>query len=128
MITVNCFTAADSIIIPVQPSYLSIMGLQLLIQTIGKIKRQLNHKLCIEGILITMYDGRTNFAKNISTAVKEAYGTNVKIYDTYIPSSVKAGESSSEGKSLFSYAPKSKIARAYDEFIDEFTGGNKNGK
>lgn len=120
MITVNCFTAADSIIIPAQASYLSVMGLQLLIKTIGKIKRQLNHRLNIEGILITMYDGRTNFAKSISSAVKEAYGANVMIYDTYIPTSVRAGESSSQGMSLFSYAPKAKITAAYDSFINEF--------
>ncbi len=124
MITVNCFTAADSIIIPAQASYLSVMGLQLLIKTIGKIKRQLNHKLSIEGILITMYDGRTNFAKSITSAVKEAYGADVRIYDTYIPTSVKAGESSSQGISLFSYAPKSKIALAYDNFVNEI-GGNE---
>lgn len=125
MITVNCFTAADSIIIPAQASYLSVMGLQLLIKTIGRIRRQLNHKLNIEGILITMYDGRTNFAKSVSTAVREAYGSDVKIYDTYIPSSVRAGESSSQGKSLYSYAPKSKIALAYDKFVNEFSGGNE---
>lgn len=126
MLTVNCFTAADSVIIPVQASYLSVMGLQLLIKTIGKIKRQLNPKLSIEGLLITMYDGRTNFAKSISTALQAAYGANVRIYDTYIPTSVKAAESSAEGKSIFAYAPKAKLATAYNEFVDDFVGGNNN--
>lgn len=128
MITVNCFTAADSVIIPVQASYLSVMGLQLLIKTIGKIKRQLNPRLSIEGLLITMYDGRTNFARSISTALQDAYGANVRIYDTYIPSSIKAVESSAEGKSILTYAPKSKLALAYNDFLTDFIwGGNDNG-
>ena len=77
MITINAFACADSILIPVQAAYLPVKGLQQLIQSIGKVKRQINPKLAIEGILITMVDNRTNYAKDVMALLKEAYGTKV---------------------------------------------------
>lgn len=76
MITINAFASADSILIPVQAAYLPVKGLEQLIKTIGKVKRQINPKLEIEGILLTMVDNRTNYAKDISALVVENYGSS----------------------------------------------------
>jgi len=78
MITINAFSCADSIWIPVQAAYLPVKGLQQLIKTIGKVKRQINSKLSIEGILLTRVDSRTNYAKDISAMLRENYGSKVK--------------------------------------------------
>ncbi len=78
MITINALACADSILIPVQAAYLPVKGLQQLIKTVGKVKRQINPKLEIEGILLTMVDSRTNYAKDISAMLKEAYGSRVQ--------------------------------------------------
>ena len=85
MITINVFTCADSILIPVQAAYLPIKGLEQLIKTIGKVKRQINQKLEIEGILLTMVDNRTNYAKDISNLLIENYGSKVHIFENSIP-------------------------------------------
>ena len=85
MITINAFASADSILIPVQAAYLPVKGLEQLIKTIGKVKRQINPKLEIEGILLTMVDNRTNYAKDISSLVVENYGSKVRIFENSIP-------------------------------------------
>ena len=85
MITINAFASADSILIPVQAAYLPVKGLEQLIKTIGKVKRQINPKLEIEGILLTMVDNRTNYAKDISALVVENYGSKVRIFENSIP-------------------------------------------
>lgn len=92
MITINAFSCADSILIPVQAAYLPVKGLQQLIKTIGKVKRQINPKLEIEGILLTMVDNRTNYAKDISAMLQEAYGSKIRIFANNIPISVRAAE------------------------------------
>ena len=89
MITINAFACADSILIPVQAAYLPVKGLQQLIKTIGKVKRQINPKLEIEGVLLTMVDSRTNYARDISAMLKEAYGSRVKVFTNIIPISVR---------------------------------------
>ena len=96
MITINALAAADSILIPVQAAYLPVKGLEQLIKTIGKVKRQINPKLEIEGILLTMVDSRTNFARDISNLLIENYGNRVKIFKNSIPMSVRAAEISAE--------------------------------
>lgn len=113
MITINAFSCADSILIPVQAAYLPVKGLQQLIKTIGKVKRQINPKLSIEGILLTMVDSRTNYAKDISAMLRESYGSKVKIFANNIPISVRAAEISAEGVSIFEHDPKGKVALAY---------------
>ena len=85
MITINAFASADGILIPVQAAYLPVKGLEQLIKTIGKVKRQINPKLEIEGILLTMVDNRTNYAKDISALVVENYGSKVRIFENSIP-------------------------------------------
>ena len=104
MLTVNALAAADNVLIPVQAAYLPAKGLEQLLGTINKVKRQINPKLRIEGILLTMVDSRTNYSKDIS---------NLKVYKTDIPRSVRAEEISAEGTSIFKHDPKGKVAEAY---------------
>lgn len=122
MITVNALSSADSVIIPVQAQFLSAMGMQQLVQTIAKVKRQINPHLKIDGVLFTLVDGRTNLAKSTQDAIKFAYGKNVKIFNTNIPIAIKAAETSSKGKSIYTYAPKSTVAQAYEELTKEVLG------
>lgn len=85
MLTVNTLAAADSVLIPVQAQYLSAKGLEQLLQTINKVRKQINPKLKIDGILLTMVDNRTNDAREISTVLRETYGTKLKVFDSSIP-------------------------------------------
>ena len=113
MLTVNALAASDNVIIPVQAQYLSAKGLEQLLQTINKVRRQINPKLKIEGILLTMVDSRTNYARDISALIRDTYGTKLKVYKSDIPRSVRAEEISAEGKSIFEHDPNGKVADAY---------------
>lgn len=106
MITINAFACADSILIPVQVAYLPVKGLEQLIKTIGKVKRQINPKLEVEGILLTMVDNRTNYARDITALLIETYGSRVRIFENSIPMSVRAAETSAEGVSIYSMTRK----------------------
>lgn len=119
MLTINALAAADRIIIPVQAHYLSAKGLEQLLQTIAKVRRQMNPKLKIDGILMTMVDGRTNNAKEITTLIRETYGGKIKVFETAIPHSVRAAEASLTGKSIFEYDPGGKVAQAYRALTKE---------
>ena len=119
MITINALACADSVIIPVQVAYLSIKGLEQLVKTIGKVKRQINPKLEIEGILMTMVDNRTNYAKDISSLLMETYGEKVRIFENTIPMSVRAAEVSAVGVSIYKHDPKGKAAAAYEGLTGE---------
>lgn len=119
MLTVNALAAADTTLIPVQANYLSAKGLEQLLQTINKVKRQINPKLRIEGILLTMVDSRTNYAKEISSLIRDTYGGHIKVFNTEISRSVRAAEISSEGKSIFLHDPKGKVAEAYQKLTKE---------
>lgn len=119
MLTVNALAAADSVIIPVQAQYLPAKGLEQLLQTINKVRKQINPKLQIDGILLTMVDSRTNFAKDISTLLRDTYGGKIKVFATDIPHSVRAAEISAEGKSIFAHDPKGKVAESYRELTKE---------
>lgn len=125
MITVNALAAADSVIIPVQAQYLSAKGMTQLIQTIHKVKRQINPQLKIDGVLFTLVDGRTNLAKSTKDAVRFAYGKNIKIFNTNIPIAIKAAETSTKGKSIYTYAPNSTVAQAYRELTKEVLDGEQ---
>lgn len=119
MLTINALAAADSVIVPVQADYLPAKGLEQLLQTIGKVRKQINPKLEIDGILLTMVDGRTNFAKDISALVRETYGGSIKVFNADIPRSVKAAEISAEGRSIFAHDPKGKVAEGYKSLTKE---------
>ena len=113
MLTVNALAAADSALIPVQAQYLSAKGLEQLLQTVQKVRRQINPKLKIEGILLTMTDSRTIYGQQISNLIRQAYGKHLKVFDQTIPRSVRAAETSTTGKSIFQYDLKGKVAEAY---------------
>lgn len=119
MLTVNALAASDQVLIPVQANYLSAKGLEQLLQTVNKVKRQINPKLRIEGILLTMVDSRTNYAKKISTLIRDTYGSKLKVYDADIPRSVRAAEISAEGVSIFKHDPGGKVAEAYRSLTKE---------
>ena len=105
MLTVNSLAAADTTLIPVQANYLSAKGLEQLLSTINQVKRQINPQLCIEGILITMVAARTNYAKDISKLIRDTYRDDINVFETEIPRSVRAAETSAEGKSIFVHDP-----------------------
>lgn len=119
MLTINALAAADSVIIPVQTGYLPAKGLELLLKTVSKVQRQINPKLYIDGILLTMTDQRTNFSKEISELVRSTYGSHLRVFQSEIPFSVRAAEMSAEGKSIFSYDPRGKVAAAYEALTKE---------
>lgn len=113
IMTINALACADSVLIPVQAAYLPVKGLQQLIKTIYTVKRRLNAKLEIEGILLTMVDNRTNYAKEVMAEVRAVYGQAIEVFEMGIPLSVRASETSSVAKSIFEYDPKGKVADAY---------------
>ena len=119
MLTINALAAADTTLIPVQAQYLSAKGLEQLLQTVGKVRRQINPKLKIEGLLLTMTDSRTNYGKQIDTLIRQAYGSKIKVFDQTIPRSVRAAETSAAGKSIFQHDPKGKVAEAYQSLARE---------
>ena len=119
MLTINALAAADAALIPVQAQYLSAKGLEQLLQTVQKVRRQINPKLKIEGILLTMTDSRTNYGKQISNLIRQAYGKHLKVFEQTIPRSVRAAETSAAGKSIFKHDPKGKAAEAYQSLAKE---------
>ena len=118
MMTINALAAADSVIIPSQPNYLSTKGLSLLMGSISKVRRQINPRLRIDGVLLTMVDNRTNNAKNIIASLRQT-GDQLRIFDTEIPYSVRAAETSMEGKSIFAHDKRGKVAAAYENLTKE---------
>lgn len=119
MLTINALAASNEVLIPVQAQYLSAKGLEQLLRTIRKVRRQINPRLKIEGILLTMVDSRTNYAKEISALIRDTYGRKIKVFETDIPHSVRAAEISAEGKSIFLHDPKGKVADAYRALTKE---------
>jgi chromosome partitioning protein len=125
MMTINALVSSDSVLIPVQAAYLPVKGLQQLIKTISMVKKRLNRKLTIEGILLTMVDFRTNYAKDIAALVQETYGSQIAIFKNVIPMSVKAAETSAEGISIYTHCPKGKVSMAYMNLTQEVMSDEK---
>lgn len=119
MMTINALVAADSVLIPSQPSFLSTKGLNLLLHSISKVKRSINPSLKIDGILFTMVDSRTNNAKDIIETLRDTVGQNIRIFDTEIPHSVRAAECSLTGESIFAHDKTGKVAAAYENLTKE---------
>ena len=122
MMTINALTAADSVIIPTQPNFLSTKGINLLLGSISKVKRQINPRLRVDGILLTMVDNRTNNARTVAEALRSGIGQNLRVFDTEIPFSVRAAECSIEGKSIFAHDKGGKVALAYESLVGEVSG------
>lgn len=119
MMNVNALVAADSLIIPCQPNFLSTKGLNLLLGSVMKVRRTINPKLKIDGILLTMVDGRTNNAKEIIAALRESVGQNIRVFESEVPRSVRVAEASMEGQSIYAYDRKGKAAAAYENLTKE---------
>lgn len=119
MITINALASADKVIIPVQSEFLAAKGMSRLMNTLLSIRKKINPKLEVGGIILTIVDGRTNLSKDISQELRETYGTVFKLFDTQIPKAVKAAESTRMGESILSYDKNSKIAQSYINLAKE---------
>jgi len=128
MITINALAAADSVIVPVQAQYLPAKGMTQLMKTIGKVKKQINPELRIDGVLLTLTDMRTNLARATADTLRRQYGGVLKIYQTQIPIAVKAAETSAVGQSVFMYDKGSKIAQTYAELTREVLADGERAK
>ena len=119
ILTVCLLTAADSVIIPTQPQYFSAKGIELLLRTIAKVRENLNPNLSIMGSMITMFDGRLNFHKEVHKTLTRSYSKYFRVFETKIPLSVRVTESQAKGQSIFDTDPTGKIAQGYDDFAKE---------
>lgn len=118
-LTINALVAADSVIIPVQSQYLSMRGMEQLLETVQGVKAQINPTLEVEGILLTMFDKRTNLSKEVLGAVNDVYGQYIKIFKNPITISTKLAEAPSQGVSIFSYQSNNEAAKAYELLAKE---------
>ena len=122
LVTLNAFTASDSVLIPVQCEYFALEGLGQLLNTVNLVKKHLNKNLEIEGALLTMYDARTNLSNQVVKEVKKYFGD--KVYKTVIPRNVRLSEAPSYGMPITEYDPRSKGAKSYMKFAKEFLKNN----
>jgi chromosome partitioning protein len=123
LLTLNALTAADGVLIPVQCEYLALEGISQLLETIALVRENLNPRLAIHGVLMTMYDDRTNLSKQVVDEVREVLGDQV--FDTVIPRNIRLGEAPSHGKPIFLYDIRSKGSKAYLDLAKEFTNEEK---
>lgn len=119
MLTINALAASDEVLIPVEASYLPIKGLQQLLKTIGKVRRKINPKLQIMGILFNLVEVQTKDARNNMDQLRQAYGSQIHVFNSFIPFSVRMKEAAREGQSIFKYDPKGKVAIAYMNSVKE---------
>lgn len=119
LLSINSLAASDRVLIPVQPHFLSARGLEELVTSIYRIRKYINSNLKIEGILLTMMDSRTTYAREIAMLLRENYGKEIKVFATEIPHSIRAAEISAEGTSIFMHDPKGKVAAAYQALTRE---------
>jgi chromosome partitioning protein len=118
LLTINSLTAVDSVLIPIQCEFYALEGVSQLMSTIDIVKKKLNPKLEIQGVILSMFDGRTNLSIQVVEEVKKYF--KEKVYTTVIPRNVRLAEAPSYGMPIFEYDPRSTGAAAYDEFADEF--------
>ena len=112
-------TAADSVIIPVQAHILAADDMDALFKTIGRVKRNLNPGLQVDGIVMTMVDSRTNLSRNTIRAVRDVYGSLVRVFKSEIPFAIRAAEVPEKGQSIFAYDPNGRVAKAYEALTKE---------
>ena len=120
LLTVNALTAADTLLVPIQCEYYALEGLSQLMNTIHLVRTHLNPDLQLEGVLLTMYDSRTNLSSQVEDEVKKYFRD--KVYRTIIPRNVRLSEAPSHGLPIISYDPKSKGAEVYSELAKEVIG------
>ena len=119
LLTINALAAADEVIIPAQAHYLSLRGMEQLIRTISNVKRKINPALEIAGILITMADMRTTYSREIVELLRGTYGNDLRIFESIIPQSIRAAETSAEGRSIYLHDPAGKVSAAYAALTKE---------
>ena len=122
MFTLNSLSAADSILIPVSVNFLSIEGISQLLDTVMFIKQEINPDVIIEGIVLTMLDARTSYARGMVSLISNTYGNSLSIFNAQIPYSVRASEISALGCSIYAHNAKGKVARAYEKLVQEVIG------
>ena len=122
LMNINALAASDSVIIPLQPQFLSTKGLNLLLRSIARVRKQINPRLRIDGILFTMVDSRVNNARDIISSLRSAVGDNIRVFKTEIPRSVRAAEAAENGKSIFMHDKRGKVAEAYTALSKEVNG------
>lgn len=122
LMNINALAAADSVIIPLQPQFLSTKGLNLLLRSIARVRKQINPRLRIDGILFTMVDSRASNARDIISSLRSAVGDNIRVFKTEIPRSVRAAEAAENGKSIFKHDRRGKVAEAYTALSKEVNG------
>ena len=125
MITINALASADKVIIPVQTQFLAAKGMGQFLQTIASVRKQINPKLIVDGVLLTLVDKRTTLTEEVKMQLQKNYGSKVKIYNTQIPMAVNVAKSTSCGESIFSYDKNSKVADAYSLFTKEVLDSGK---
>lgn len=118
LLTINSLTAVDSVLIPIQCEFYALEGVSQLMSTIELVKQNLNKNLEIQGVILSMFDGRTNLSIQVVEEVKKYF--REKVYTTVIPRNVRLAEAPSFGLPITAYDPKSKGAEAYMDFADEF--------
>jgi len=123
MLTVNALTAADSVLIPVQPNHLPVKGMVQLLKSIKRVQKNTNPGLKIEGILPNLVDTRTRLARDIIDFIRDEFGSHVKVFQSQIPVAVKVAEISGEGKSIFAYDSNGKATAAYKQLTKEVIDG-----
>lgn len=122
IIPVNAFVASDSVLIPVSTEYLPASAMTGLLKTIGRVRRQINPALSVEGILLTLSDSRNNLAREVESTVREQYGDTYRVFDAVIPRAVSAAESPAVGVSIFAHDGRGKVARAFERLAGEVVG------
>ena len=125
MMTFNALCSADSVIIPTTPEFLSAKGLEQLLGTINRVKRRINPDLKIDGILITMVDYRTRFGRGLANLIRQQYGKYPTVFNTVIPRSIRAVETTAEGKSIYLHDKNGKVAEAYANLTKEVMSDGK---
>ena len=119
IIPINAFVASDSVLVPVSAEYLPASAMTGLLKTVGRVRRQINPSLEVEGILVTLSDSRNNLAHEVEETIRERYGSTYRVFDTVIPRAVSAAEAPAAGMSVFSYDGEGKVARAFERLAEE---------
>ncbi|MBB3170809.1 MULTISPECIES: ParA family protein [Coriobacteriia] len=119
IIPINAFVASDSVLVPVSAEYLPASAMAGLLKTVGRVRRQINPSLEVEGILVTLSDSRNNLAHEVEETIRRQYSSAYRVFDTVIPRAVSAAEAPAAGMSVFSYDGAGKVARAFERLAEE---------
>ena len=119
IIPINAFVASDSVLVPVSAEYLPASAMTGLLKTVGRVRRQINPSLEVEGILVTLSDSRNNLAHEVEETIRRQYSSAYRVFDTVIPRAVSAAEAPAAGMSVFSYDGEGKVARAFERLAEE---------